>query len=73
MKTDWVGVVANAASGRGRGRARVGRLVSCLDRMGLATVVAWTPEERAALVAASTMILRAGAWSPPAATARSRR
>jgi diacylglycerol kinase (ATP) len=53
MKDEWVGVAANAASGRGRGRERVERLVSCLERMGFATVVAWTPEERTALVAAS--------------------
>jgi diacylglycerol kinase (ATP) len=53
MKTEWVGVAANAASGRGRGRKRVERLVSCLDRMGLRVVVAWTPEARAALVEAS--------------------
>jgi len=53
MKAEWVGVAANADSGRGRGRERVERLVSSLGRMGLDAVVAWTPDERAALVAAS--------------------
>ena len=53
MKTEWVGVAANAASGRGQGRQRVERLVACLDRLGLGVVVAWTPEERADLVNAS--------------------
>ena len=53
MKTEWVGVAANAASGRGQGRQRVERLVACLDRLGLGVVVAWTPEERADLVSAS--------------------
>ncbi len=53
MKTEWVGVAANAASGRGQGRRRVERLVACLDQLGLGVVVAWTPEERADLVSAS--------------------
>lgn len=53
MKTEWVGVVANAASGRGHGRRRVEQLVACLAHQGLDAIVAWTPEERSALVAAS--------------------
>jgi len=51
MKTEWVGVAANSASGRGRGRHRVERLVRSLDRLGLDSVVAWTPEDRASMVA----------------------
>lgn len=53
MKTEWVGVAANAASGRGQGRRRVERLVASLGRLGLDAMVAWTPEDRAAMVAAS--------------------
>lgn len=53
MKTEWVGIAANAHSGRGRGRQRVERLASRLVCRGLRTSVAWTPEERAALVARS--------------------
>ena len=47
----WVGIAANAHSGRGAGRARVDRLVRELARRGLESRIAWTPEERAALVA----------------------
>ena len=50
MKTEWVGVAANAASGRGQGRRRVDRLASHLERQGLGVRVAWTPEDRAAMV-----------------------
>ncbi len=46
----WVGIVANAASGRGRGRAAVARLAEELGRLGLGSRVAWTPEERRDLV-----------------------
>src|SRR4051794_15992536 len=53
MKTEWVGIAANAASGLGRGRRRVERLVGTLDRLGFEAYVAWTPEERSAMVAAS--------------------
>ncbi len=49
----WVGIVANAGSGRGQGRARVERLVRELRRAGLPSRIAWTPDERAALVAES--------------------
>ena len=53
MTRQWVGIVANANSGRGRGRQRVERLAGCLERLGLGTVVAWTPEERQRMVAGS--------------------
>ncbi len=46
----WVGVVANAAAGLGRGRERVRRLVAELQGGGLETEVGWTPEARSALV-----------------------
>jgi len=49
----WVGIAANAHSGRGAGRARVERLVRELSRRGLDSRIAWTPEDRAALVAAA--------------------
>lgn len=48
---DWVGVVANASSGRGRGRVQVGRLVRALRGHGLRARIAWTPAERTGLVA----------------------
>lgn len=47
----WVGIAANAHSGLGRGRRRVGRLVAALEALGLAARVAWTLPERAELVA----------------------
>lgn len=50
----WVGIVANAGSGRGQGRVQVERLGDELRRLGLGSRVAWTPAERAAMVAAST-------------------
>ncbi len=50
MKTEWVGVAANASSGRGRGRQRVDQLVNSLHRLGLETRVAWSPEARAEMV-----------------------
>ncbi len=46
----WIGIAANAASGRGRGRLAVARLADALDRLGLAIEVAWTPEARRDLV-----------------------
>lgn len=49
----WVGIAANAASGRGRGRATVDRLALELDGLGLATRVAWTLAERRELVDAA--------------------
>ena len=54
MTTEWVGIVANAHSGRGRGRERVEKLVKALERQGLAVEVAWTPDARSALVARSS-------------------
>lgn len=50
---DWVGIAANAASGRGGGRAKVRRLIRGLRERGLRARVAWTPGERSALVAES--------------------
>lgn len=50
----WVGVVANASSGRGKGRITVGRFIRELRHHGLKARVAWTPEERTALVAESS-------------------
>jgi diacylglycerol kinase (ATP) len=47
----WVGIAANAHSGVGGGRRRVECLVRELERRDLAARVAWTPAERAALVA----------------------
>ena len=49
----WVGIVANANSGIGAGRRRVERLTEELARDGLEPRVAWTPSERALLVAAA--------------------
>src|SRR5258708_945809 len=52
---DWVGFAVNAASGRGSGRALVGRVVRELERLGVESRIAWTIDERRALVdAAST-------------------
>lgn len=42
----WVGIAANAYSGRGTGRIQVDRLVSALAKEGMAAEVAWTLEER---------------------------
>lgn len=46
----WVGIAANAGSGRGRGRRQVERLGLELERLGLEPRVAWTLDERSALV-----------------------
>jgi diacylglycerol kinase (ATP) len=46
----WVGVIANRSSGTGRGKRLVERFVRSLDRAGLASRVAWTPEERSEIV-----------------------
>ncbi|QEH35615.1 Diacylglycerol kinase [Aquisphaera giovannonii] len=46
----WVGVIANRASGRGAGQALVRRLCRELAARGYETEVAWTVEERLALV-----------------------
>jgi diacylglycerol kinase family enzyme len=47
----WVGVAANAGSGRGAGRADVDRLIAELARRDVDVRVAWTLDERAGLVA----------------------
>ncbi len=47
----WVGIVANANSGRGKGRQRVDRLVAALKARGIGSRVAWNVEERSAMVA----------------------
>jgi diacylglycerol kinase (ATP) len=49
----WVGIVANMGCASGRRRQLVERLVAALAEHGLAGRVAWTPEERAAIVAAA--------------------
>jgi len=49
----WVGIVANRNSGFGWGLRSVRRLVTALARVGLSAEIAWTPEERAALVSQS--------------------
>src|SRR3954471_742659 len=50
----WVGVAANAGSGRGSGRRDVDRLIDELGRRGLRARVAWTLDERADLVEESS-------------------
>lgn len=47
----WVGITANAHSGRGRGRERVARLMGALNRQGLEVRVGWSLDEHARLVA----------------------
>jgi len=49
----WVGIAANAASGRGKGKATVDRLAAELVRLGCEPRVAWTPLDRRRLVDAS--------------------
>jgi diacylglycerol kinase family enzyme len=46
----WVGIVANSRSGTGYGRTRVQSLIEALGTFGFGTRVAWTPDERKALV-----------------------
>lgn len=53
MSMEWVGIVANVHSGRGRGRQRVERLARRLERLGFGVMIAWTPEDREALVVRS--------------------
>ena len=68
-----MGIVANRSSGTGGNKILVGRLVSKLGKLGFATEVAWTPDERKLLVAESGIRTRgAVAWWPWAATERSR-
>jgi len=47
---NWVGIVANNSSGLGQSVPLVHRLVQELQRVGLGAQIAWTPEERIALV-----------------------
>jgi diacylglycerol kinase (ATP) len=49
----WVGVAANAGSGRGWGRKAVGRLHDALESVGVPCRIGWTPAERAEIVADS--------------------
>ena len=49
----WVGIAANAHSGSGRGKRRVGRLAEALAARGIEARVAWTPEGRGELVASA--------------------
>jgi diacylglycerol kinase family enzyme len=49
----WVGFAVNAASGRGGGRKAVAKLVGELERRGVESRVAWTLDERRALVEAA--------------------
>jgi diacylglycerol kinase family enzyme len=53
VKGRWVGIAANAGSGRGSGRQNVDRLVAALEQSELTARIAWTPAERSDLVAAS--------------------
>ena len=50
---EWVGIAVNRGAGVGKGRARVTRLVCELRKLNLRARLAWTPEERAAIVAES--------------------
>ena len=56
----WVGIAANAASGRGAGRVAVDRLAHELDRLGIEPRVAWTLPERARLAADAASGPRSG-------------
>jgi diacylglycerol kinase family enzyme len=47
----WVGVVANPASGAGTGRRKAERLMAALRSRGIDSAPAWTPADRATLVA----------------------
>jgi diacylglycerol kinase (ATP) len=46
----WVGIIVNRNSGTGRGERLVDRFVRSLACAGLASQVAWTPEERSEIV-----------------------
>ncbi len=50
----WIGIAANAASGRGKGKVAVDRLAVELGRLGIEARVAWTLDDRRALVEASS-------------------
>ncbi len=47
---NWVGIVANSSSGLGQAVALVHGLIRELQRVGLGAEIAWTPDERRALV-----------------------
>ena len=49
----WVGIAANAGSGRGSGRRAVEQLARALECRGLEARIAWTPDDRTAMVADS--------------------
>ena len=49
-RAGWVGIAANAASGRGGGRRAVARLARELERLGVESRVAWTLDQRRSLV-----------------------
>lgn len=51
----WVGIAANAGSGRGNGRSKVCQLVRALRKSGLRAQIAWTPADRASMVAESSL------------------
>jgi diacylglycerol kinase family enzyme len=46
----WVGIVANRGSGTGGSRSLVSKLANELQKHGLKTEIAWTPQERSTLV-----------------------
>ena len=50
---EWAGIVANRSSGSGTGYRLVQKLCEELNKLGIATRVAWTPTERHQLVAVS--------------------
>ncbi|MFO0893217.1 MAG: diacylglycerol kinase family protein [Isosphaeraceae bacterium] len=50
---NWVGIVANKGSGRGGSSSLVRKLARELEGQGFDVRMAWTPEERRALVAAA--------------------
>lgn len=50
LRTSWVGIIANANSGIGRGRARVKALAQALEAHGIDSEIAWTQDERGELV-----------------------
>ena len=49
----WVGISANAGSGRGEGRRAAEGLAAALEKVGIASKIAWTPDDRASMVADS--------------------
>ncbi len=47
----WVGIAANAGSGRGAGRGAVEGFAAALESLSIGCRIAWTPAERQAMVA----------------------